>query len=342
MSIAAARRASSGERIRVRGVVTVSSGLIEPGSAAIQDASGGILIRLGADAGPLARGEMVELLGTRSTKAGMLSLRVVTPPIRLGRLAEPIPLRVATGRISEAQEALLVVVRGSVVGKARVTSAGNRYFEIDDGSGEVRVFVASRVGVRTADLAAGAWIEVIGVLGQETTGRQPSAGYRIWPRAAADLRVLARPIAKGAAALQGPFAGSKLENSAGADAAVGPNPALPVPRLARAVPTASARPGLAEAVDPAQRPGDVRPAAGAAALVLAGLALLAASGLGLTPDWLTRLRMASVEGHADDGPDHDPDSATRLIPLTVLDGQGSDAARAGPSTQNGGRILPPT
>ena len=33
----------------------------------------------------------------------------------------------------------------------------------------------------------GAWLEIRGVLGQETTGREPDRGYRLWPRMQADV-----------------------------------------------------------------------------------------------------------------------------------------------------------
>ena len=42
-----------------------------------------------------------------------------------------------------------------------------------------------------APFSAGTWVEVLGVLGQETTGAQPLRGYRVWPRSPGDVRILA-------------------------------------------------------------------------------------------------------------------------------------------------------
>ena len=69
---ASRRRARLGvnTRLTVRGVVTLPSGLAEPGEAAIQDSSGAILLRLGDEAGRLRLGELVEVAGTRSTRVG--------------------------------------------------------------------------------------------------------------------------------------------------------------------------------------------------------------------------------------------------------------------------------
>ena len=62
--------------------------------------------------------------------------------------------------------------------RALVPGAGsddNGSFEIDDGSGPLRVFVGAPVAGDLGDLEAGAWVEVHGALGQETTGSQPAA-----------------------------------------------------------------------------------------------------------------------------------------------------------------------
>ncbi len=191
VTISTARAAATGTRLRIRGVVTLPSGLIETGSAVVQDASAGILVRLTADAGALRRGELVELSGTRSTKSGMLSLRVAEPPLRLGRASEPAATRLATGRAGESREARLVVARGALSGRVTRASTGSVAFDIDDGSGPLHVVVAPRTGIPTSKLAPGAWVEVRGVLGQVTTGSQPLRGYRVWPRAASDVTIVA-------------------------------------------------------------------------------------------------------------------------------------------------------
>jgi hypothetical protein len=48
-----------GTKVRIRGVVTMPTGLVEEGSAIVADASGAILIRAGSDVGRLQRGQQV-------------------------------------------------------------------------------------------------------------------------------------------------------------------------------------------------------------------------------------------------------------------------------------------
>lgn len=195
ISVAAARQLAKGAVATVRGVVTLAPGTVDPTTAVMQDASGAIVLRIGDEAGPIARGSLVEVRGVRSTLSGMETLRVTTPPRSLGAGVEPTARALRSGEAGESQEASLVVVSGGLVAAPRKSSAGSVSFEIDDGSGPLRVSIGSSTSIGSAQLAAGAWIEVRGVLGQETTGSLPLRGYRIWPRDSADVRVVAPAMA---------------------------------------------------------------------------------------------------------------------------------------------------
>jgi hypothetical protein len=192
VTVAQARRADDGARLRIRGVVILPTGLVEAGSAVVADASGAILVRTSSNLARLTRGQLVELSGSRSTKAGMVSLRVTIPPVVLGTQPEPDALRRSTGGIREADEALLVIVRGLVRDGPRRTSGGGLSFTLNDGSGPVRVFAAAGAGITPQAIPSGAWVELSGVVGQETSGAQPNAGYRLWPRDGGDIRIVAR------------------------------------------------------------------------------------------------------------------------------------------------------
>lgn len=190
-TVAAARAAPTNARLVLRGVVTLASGTIEAESAVLQDATGAILLRLGDEAGQLLRGELIEVDGVRSTKSGMESLRVSAPPRRLGTSPDPAERSLLTGDAGEAEEAQVVLVRGALVANARRASSGTVSFEIDDGSGPLRVVLGAALQAGDEHLAGGSWVEVIGVLGQETSGSEPTQGYRVWPRDQTEVRVLA-------------------------------------------------------------------------------------------------------------------------------------------------------
>jgi hypothetical protein len=74
---------------------------------------------------------------------------------------------------------------------ARRASSGTVSFEIDDGSGPLRVSLSAALDANRDALTTGTWVEVTGVLGQETSLSEPNEGYRIWPRSATEVRVTA-------------------------------------------------------------------------------------------------------------------------------------------------------
>jgi uncharacterized protein YdeI (BOF family) len=355
VSIAAARSVPVNARVKVRGIVTLPSDLADEGIAAIQDSSGAILLRLGDEAGSLRLGELVEVFGTRSTRAGMETIRIVDPPRHLGSQAQPDPRRRGTGALGESDEAVLVVVRGAVVTSPRRTSADNVYFDVDDGSGPIRVFVAPGAGIGTDAVLLGSWLEVSGVLGQETTGRLPDRGYRIWPRSRGDFQVISAVTGgssgDGTSPGSGPGSGISGVPSAGT-ASTDPVAQQGVPRLALAMATPSAAAALARVAqpDPQDERSPVPPAAG---LLLLGGLLLGGAGVATGPPGLARRIVEALRDRlrpsgpapedAEDQRREEP-GLPRLFPLTVLEGPvaGAGTRDASGASADGGRILPPT
>ena len=172
-------------------MITLPPGIVDADTAVIQDATGAIVLRLGDGVGTLRLGDRVEVAGTRSTKSGMETLRVSQPAIGLGRASLPHAPVLHTGDVGEAHEALFVTVRGALAANARRSSTGSVSFEIDDGSGGLKVAMGQTIAVDPTTLTEGTWIEVTGVLGQVTTGSAPASGYRVWPATRAAVRVTA-------------------------------------------------------------------------------------------------------------------------------------------------------
>ncbi|MFN2484707.1 MAG: hypothetical protein ABR509_07205 [Candidatus Limnocylindria bacterium] len=194
--------------------------MLDADSAFVQDDTAALLLRVPDDVTLPGRDETVELSGTRSSKAGMLSLRVEAATA-VGHAAAPSPIEVATGALvnsGEDYEARLVRVAG-VVASPRLSSLGNLSFTIDDGSGPLRVFVYASTGIDAVVFEAGAWFELRGVLGQETSGDNPTEGYRLWPRDSGDVRLVAPATAAGGSAGQAATADRAADG--GSDGAIG-------------------------------------------------------------------------------------------------------------------------
>lgn len=366
ITIAQARAATSNTRVQVRGVITLPTAVLGDGTAAIQDETGAIILRVGDEAGELALGELVVVDGIRSTKSGMETIRISEPPLRLGQAGQPLPTNAGTGSVGESLEAMLVRVSGALVTAPQRTSARNVYFDLDDGSGPVRIFLAPGVAVDTGAFVPGGSIEVIGVVGQETSGQQPLRGYRIWPRSASDLQLIGgTPAADGAGTDWPVQAGDDTQATDGGEAT--PPHALPnlaVPRLvpqALAVARASSRPPAPSASgapagrgSPGEDPAPVPPVEMALlAMMLAGAAGTVAAH---RPGMLVRMREAMSRLAArDPGPAKgaaegtqattgSETAAARLVPLRVLDGPAPEGTGSGGerTTPRSGRILPPT
>jgi hypothetical protein len=273
ISIADVRAASVGATVRIRGVVTLPSGLVETGSAVIADPSGAILVRSSSNLAPLRRGQLVELTGTRSTRSGMASVRISQPALVLGTQPDPVAPSRATGQIREADEALLVVVRGVVADGPRRTSGGSLTLTLNDGSGELRVFVAGATGITAGSLPTASWVEVRGVVGQQTTGSAPTSGYRLWPRDRADVRVIAP--ASGAGGRPAGTGGTATGPPASAEEEAPPAPITIPPRLGGAAVLLPGVPSSAGAPASAPLPGELQAPLAVSLAGLAGLATLA-------------------------------------------------------------------
>jgi uncharacterized protein YdeI (BOF family) len=348
VTVAAARLAQRGAHVTVRGVVTLPSSVLHDGTAAVEDETGAIVARLGDEAGELALGELVVIDGVRSTKSGMETIRSSIPPLRLGLAGQPEPLAASTGAVGEDLEARLVRV-GGVATAPRRTSAQNVYFDLDDGSGLVRVFISPSTGIDSGGVIAGSWVEVTGVVGQETSGQQPLRGYRIWPRTADDLRMLAAdggasgsPAAEAGADENGdtPPRGRSAKPSSALLPVLAP-PRLvargPSPKPPRSSPSPSLdAPGDAAAAAPeTPSPATATLQIALLAVVVAGAAgTLAASRPGLTArlsEAARQLLPAAAEAGVAELPLPPASSsvevaAARLVPLRVVDDGRQDPA----------------
>jgi uncharacterized protein YdeI (BOF family) len=368
ITVAEARSAAKNTRVRVRGVVTLPSDILGDGSAVVQDETGAIMLRLGDEAGAVEIGELVVVDGVRSTKSGMETVRVTDPPIRLGQLGQPAAESSSTGSLGEAQEAHLVRVTGSVVSAPRRTSSQNVYFDVDDGTGPMRVFVLPAANIDTAAIVAGGRVQVTGILGQETTGQQPLRGYRIWPRGPSDVVVVATA--------QTELAGSVVREPESSSAGGGTGPAspqeavdlpLPVPvvSVSRASIGVQRTPAPQHALTAAtpsaiEQGNTARNLAVQAALVVVVALGAAGAATARRPGLVERVREglrqllagavpSTGEAVVDrDDPTASANDAPTLVPLRLV----AEPARAAPEVDAGlterrtqprtGRILPPT
>jgi uncharacterized protein YdeI (BOF family) len=193
VTIAQARARASGETVTVEGFVTVSPGLFSSATSeqgfALQDDSAGIYVSL-PDKLEIALDTKVRVTGKLEQVTQQTVLLAdkasVTP---LGGSAAVPPRNVTTGAVNEPVEGLLVRASGKVTKPVIDDQPYGFKVYLDDGSGEVQIFVHIVNGapvVDVASLAVDQTVEAVGLAAQyETT-------YEVAPRKAEDLVKTAR------------------------------------------------------------------------------------------------------------------------------------------------------
>ncbi|AEK43236.1 signal peptide protein [Amycolatopsis mediterranei S699] len=185
VSIAQARTLPPGTVVTVDGVATTPSGAFESSffdkGFGLQERSAGIYVSVAVDLG-IAPRTRVRVTGTLRDSSGLLILVVDDPAAVVhgnGPAVRPRPL--ATGAVGENSEGQLVRVVAKITQAPAPDLPYGFKFSVDDGSGELTIFVNTQTGIDLTGLAAG---ETVGVTGFSS---QFDTHYEIDPRFAADI-----------------------------------------------------------------------------------------------------------------------------------------------------------
>lgn len=178
VALADIREEEVGTQVETTGVVSAPPGVL--GEKVLYLAGSGIQVYFYQEAFPkLALGDRVTVRGELGTSLGewRLKLKSVSDITKSGEAAKPEPHRAATGEIDESWEGALVIVEGSV------SSTSGDTFYVDDGSGEVKVFIKKSTKIDKPKMSAGTDVTITGIVSRT------NAGYRILPRFQEDVRL---------------------------------------------------------------------------------------------------------------------------------------------------------
>ncbi len=187
ITIAAARRLPLGTVVTIDGSITVPSGAFSSSTFdqgfAIQDRTGGIYVSVDDDPG-LAPRRQARVTGRLDELFGLLILGNVADikPHGSGPKVRALPL--ATGDVGAASEGMLVRVTGTITRPTQDDLPFGRIVFVDDGSGEVQVFVCVSTGIDVSGLSPGQTIDVTGFSGQF------DGTIEVEPRFQSDITVL--------------------------------------------------------------------------------------------------------------------------------------------------------
>lgn len=189
ISIAEARSLPLGTVVTVDGSVTVPSGAFSSSSFdqgfAIQDHTGGIYVSVADNLGLELR-RQVRVTGQLADSFGLLILIPISnediKPHGRGPKVQPLP--VATGAVGEATEGKLVRITGTIIQPVENDLPFGFKVVVNDGSGEIQVFVNASTGIDVSGLQVGQTIEVTGFSGQFADH------FEVDPRAQGDIKVV--------------------------------------------------------------------------------------------------------------------------------------------------------
>lgn len=217
--IADARAAEIGTLVKVQGVVTAPPELLGARSLYIEDGSGGIKVLLdpsidvtsAALGGPLQIGlaDKLEIIGQRREAFNESYIKVAeaSDVTVLGPGDLPDPLKIETGAVSEDNEGQILQVNGQIT-----ATSGNTFF-VNDGSGEVKVYVKDSTGIDLPRKKTGDYSQVNGI------NSQYKEEYRLLPRFAEDIILSSTPINEQGEILGVSTAGTNTANGLPATAA---------------------------------------------------------------------------------------------------------------------------
>jgi len=189
-SIRDARAEGNGAEVTVEGHVTVQPGAFVSALGdegfAVQDASGGIYVKMD-EKQSFGLGAKVRVTGTLDEQNKLGILKTVAADVELLGGTEEIAAKVVdTGAVDEAVEGQLVEVSGTVTQAFMDDSPYGYKLYIDDGSGEIQIFVHVSAGLDAAVLQAIVLDQSLTVVG---LAAQYEDTYEVAPRQAADLTV---------------------------------------------------------------------------------------------------------------------------------------------------------
>jgi DNA/RNA endonuclease YhcR with UshA esterase domain len=189
ISIAEARSLPLGTVVTIDGAVTVPSGAFSSSTFdqgfAIQDRTGGIYVSTPDNLGFAPR-QQVRVTGTLADTVlpGLLVLVDVTAVKAHGAGPKVQPLPVDTGDVGEATEGSIVRITGTITQPIVNDLPFGFIIVVNDGSGEVNVFVCASTGIDVSDLSQGQTIEVTGFSGQFADH------FEVDPRFQQDIRIV--------------------------------------------------------------------------------------------------------------------------------------------------------
>lgn len=172
------REEEEGTSVTTEGIVSVPPGIL--GERILYVAGSGIQVYKHQGKWPLLKlGDKISVTGTLTSSLGEARLKVSGAEAikRVVAGEPPAPHVIETGDINEDKEGWLVTIQGEVA-----QTSGDTFY-VDDGSGEVKIYIKETTNIDKPKMKQGVAVTITGVVSET------SSGYRILPRFQEDVRL---------------------------------------------------------------------------------------------------------------------------------------------------------
>lgn len=178
-TIAETKDAASGTSVELKGWVSSVPGALGQHAFYFTDGMTGISVRSTITPPKLNIGDAVKVRGDRRTQSGEAYVRVTEKDgiVATGTPREIVPERMQASVIDGDTVGMLVTVTGDI------TALSGGRFTLDDGSGEVTVYIKSTTGFKKPAVHVGDTLTVTGIVSMT------SGGIRLLPRIIEDVRI---------------------------------------------------------------------------------------------------------------------------------------------------------
>ncbi len=182
--IVAARDLLPGTFVLLEGFVTSLPQELGKNVLYIADETSGIKVSAKGAVAKLERGSRVQVSGNifQAFQEMYLKLNSSQDIIVLGTHSVPVPIEVPTGEIGEEHEGRFIVVNG------QVSSTSGNIFYVNDGSGDIKVYIKSTTQIDKPKMRVGYYALIKGIVSQY------NEDYRLLPRYQHDIVVSTQPI----------------------------------------------------------------------------------------------------------------------------------------------------
>lgn len=173
------RQLEVGTKVKVNGVVSVGPGIL--GSQIFYLAGSGVQVYCyKKDFPKLKIGDLITVSGELADYRGETRIKITQQAdIKIIKKDQVIPIhQLKIDQINENLEGSLVSIEGQLI------ESSSGYWYIDDGSGEIKVYIKSNTGIEKPKVKEGDWLKIIGVVSQYDDD------YRLLPRFQEDIILL--------------------------------------------------------------------------------------------------------------------------------------------------------